>query len=475
MAMTDFTVIRRSLTARAFSTVVTILMVATAVGLMLVLLSMRDSSRRAFQRGSGNMHLLVSRDASPLESVLNGVFYANSPRQPIPWSKYEEIARSFPLEYAIPIQLGDSYRGFPVLATTAAFFEQYQPDVETPWSFKAGHELDGEPFQVVIGSETAKATGLTLGDRVYLAHGHGRTSDETGTAPAATNHVQGDVEHEAHDDDHDHDHDHDHADGADAQGDHVHEPEGAAHVHRDFPFTVVGILDPTGGPHDRALFADLESAWVIHAHDRRVRESAEVHETTAEDLRDDDRLITGIYLRVKTREGAMMSGAQQQVFDQLRRDPSVTVASPVQQIDNLFKIVANVDQIFLGLAAVVMISSGIAIMLALYNSMEQRRRQIAVLRVLGCSRRRVFGLIVTESAIIGLAGTVLGVLLAFLGAIAVAVVLKDRLGLVIEPQLPLTAIAAVAVATIALSSLAGLVPGVAAYRTAVARNLRPLG
>jgi putative ABC transport system permease protein len=122
-----------------------------------------------------------------------------------------------------------------------------------------------------------------------------------------------------------------------------------------------------------------------------------------------------------------------------------------------------------------MVSSGIAIMLALYNSMEQRRRQIAVLRVLGCSRRRIFGLVVTESAILGVAGAIVGIVLAWFGAEAVAIVMNRRLGLVIDAGLPMQAMAAVLLATIALAALAGLIPALRAYRTAVVENLRPLG
>src|SRR5205085_11916441 len=81
--MPDWTIISRSLRARLFSTVTTVITVGVAVALMLVLLTMRDSGRRAFERGSGNMHLLISRDASPLVSILNGVFYAGAPRAPL--------------------------------------------------------------------------------------------------------------------------------------------------------------------------------------------------------------------------------------------------------------------------------------------------------------------------------------------------------------------------------------------------------
>ena len=85
--MNDFTIIRRSMTGRMFSTVTTAVTVAVAVALLLTLLSMRKAGEQAFERGSGNMHLLVSGDASPMVAVLNGVFYANAPARPISWAK----------------------------------------------------------------------------------------------------------------------------------------------------------------------------------------------------------------------------------------------------------------------------------------------------------------------------------------------------------------------------------------------------
>jgi putative ABC transport system permease protein len=114
-------------------------------------------------------------------------------------------------------------------------------------------------------------------------------------------------------------------------------------------------------------------------------------------------------------------------------------------------------------------------MLALYNSMEQRRRQIAVLRVLGCSRPRIFSLVLTESALLGILGAGLGLAVAHFGAIAVAAALRQRLGLVVEPVLGLDWAIGVVGATVVLAGLAGLIPAVMAYRTPVARNLRPIG
>ena len=158
----------------------------------------------------------------------------------------------------------------------------------------------------------------------------------------------------------------------------------------------------------------------------------------------------------------------------LRRDTSITVASPSNQVDRLFAIVGNVDRLLIAMAWVVLVSSGIGILLALWNSMEQRRRQIAILRVLGCSRERVFSLVITESVLIGLIGAVAGIAVCWGGTLIIADQLQARLGIVIDPTLEASTILVVIAATMALSALAGVAPAIRAYRTSVARNLRPI-
>ncbi|TVQ31568.1 MAG: ABC transporter permease [Phycisphaeraceae bacterium] len=424
MAMSDFTIISRSLSSRLFSTVTTALTVAVAVGLMLTLLSLREAGRDAFSRGGGNMEILISRDASPMASVLNAVFYAGAPPRAIEWRKFEEIRDGFPFEFAIPVQQGDSYRGFPVMATKPEFFREYRPGLRDEWTVERGRIFES-PFEVVLGSRVAEATGLNPGDRIFLTHGAADSPD--------------------------------------------------AHVHYDFDYRVVGVLGRTGTSHDRALFTDLVSSWIIHAHDVRQNADPSVTTTTEADLTDADRQITGIYARTAGRPGAEVSAAWQMVFNRLRADPTLTVAAPGREMERLLSIVGEIDSIFIAMAIVVLVSSGIAIMLALYNSMEQRRRQIAVLRVLGCSRPRIFGLIVTESAILGLLGVAGGLVIYFIGAGLVAGAMRQRLGLVINPVLDPQWTLAVVAGTVLLASLAGVVPALMAYRTPVAKNLRPLG
>jgi putative ABC transport system permease protein len=441
--MTDWTIITRSLRARLFSTITTIVMVGVGVGLMVVLLSMRQAGRRSFERGTGNVHLLISRDASALASVLNGLFYASPPARPLLWTEFERIPKTVPLEWAVPAQLGDSYRGrWPVLATTPEFFSRFQPAEDARWEIAEGRLFERN-FEIVLGWQAARGTDLQRGDTITLTHG-------TSASRA-----------------------------------------GPIHEHDKGRFTVVGILRPTGTAHDRAMFINLSSAWLLHALDRIERTGDEVHQShendghdhaefpvCEDDLTDDDRKITNILARVPTRPGSDVSASMPVIAERLRRDPvfqgaPLTIANPRAEIQRLLDIVGNVDVILRAMAAVVMLASGVGIMLALYNSMEQRRRQVAIMRVLGASRVRVFALVMTESAIVGLIGAGLGLGVGLIGSSIAAGVLRTEAGVVVMPVLTFDDAFLLVTGTLLLACAAGVMPAQLAYRTSVAEHLRP--
>jgi putative ABC transport system permease protein len=419
--MNDITVVVNSLRSRRLSTLVTAGSVAVATALLLTMLSLRTASFEAFQRGTGTTHLLVSADSSPLTAVLNGVFYANAPSNPISWSKFQEIKGAFPYEWAIPTQQGDSFKGFPTAAVGGEFFTRFEPVRGEPWKLRAGR-FPARTFEVCMGATAAAGTGVRVGDKIILTHGTGASRD--------------------------------------------------SHEHDEFPFEVVGILEPSGSAHDRAVFTDLESSWILHAQERRERAGVE-GVATAADLKDEDRKITGILLRLPTRPGHDASAALQQQFDALRRDTSIVVAQPAQQIDRLRSIIGNVDELFIALGAAVLVSSGISILLAMHNSMAERRRQIALLRALGVARSRITGMILAEATLIGLAGAVGGALLSLLGNAIASGALKARIGLAIDPALDPRSTTIILAGAILLAALAGVLPAVTAYRTPVADNLRP--
>jgi putative ABC transport system permease protein len=433
--MSDLRIVLRSLRLRLFPTLLTGGMIAVAVALLLTLLSLRESASQAFRRGTGNVHLLVSADPSPLVSVLNGMFYANAPANPVQWSKYQEIAESFPWEWAIPTQLGDSFRGSPVVATMPEFLEKVQPVSGIPFTMAAGAPFT-EAWQAVAGAEAAQRHGLVVGQRIVLTHG-----------------MSG------------------HA--------------GAGHEHANHPVTITGILSPTGALHDTAIFTHLDTSWVLHAEDRLAAEGCDGHDHDHDhdhehhveiaDLKDEDRLITGIYLRIPTRPGSDASASIAPQFDRLRRDTSIMVAQPAQQVSRLMAIIGGIDWIFVAMAAVVLVAGALSVMLAMVSSMDARRRQVAILRVLGATRGRVFGLVLAESAVIGLLGSCAGVAIAVAGSWGVRAALAAEVGLNIGGGVDLRAAVIVAGAATALCAAVGMVPATIAYRTPVARHLRPLG
>lgn len=424
MAVSDLTIITRSLTSRAFSTVVTALTVAVGVALVLVLLSMKDAGERAFSRGTGNMHFLITRDAGELASVLNGIYFADVPNASIPYGEYEQLRQQYPFAWAIPTVMGDSYRDFPVVGTTPELFENFVPAPDTPFAFAEGGPFEaGDTGQIVIGADVAQR-GLSMGDTISFTHGGPRDPSNE--------------------------------------------------VHDTHSFEVVGVLERTSTPFDRAIFTSLVSSWVVHAQDR-IRDPGTI--ATPDDIAPADRQITGIYARLLGRGGASGAApaALQSIFERIRREGRYTIAFPEDQVRNLFSIVGNVNVILVALAAAVLISSGITLMLALYNTMEQRRRQIAVLRVLGCSRMKVFGLVVSESAVLGLLGAAVGVGLSLIAAEIVAGALFSTTGVVVTPGLSPRWALGVVTGAVVLAAVAGLIPAATAYQTSVVRNLRPQG
>ncbi|MBM4105400.1 MAG: FtsX-like permease family protein [Phycisphaerae bacterium] len=425
--MTDLLFILRSLRSRAFQTATTIATVAVAVGLMATLLSMRDAGRAAFRRGSGNIDLLLAAEPGPLVAVLNALFHAGAPANPIPFARYLEIRDGYPWAWTVPILQGDNYRGYPAIATTTDFFARYEPSPGQPWELAEGRLFE-RPFEVVLGADVAAATRIGTGGRILLTHGSGGSREG------------------GHD----------------------------GHVHEEYEYEVVGVLAPSGSAHDRALFTDLESSWVLHAFDRHEREGRHVH-VGVEDLEEVDRQITGILLKVPSRSGSSVGAAIAQQFDRMRRESGLTVAQPAQEVGKLLAVVSNVEQLLLAMAGVVLLASGVGIMLSLTSSMDLRRRQVAIIRVLGASRGKVLAMTLTESALLGLGGAVAGILLAGVGNTIVAASLARQLGLVVPWSFDPAVVLGLVVGTTVLAALAGTGPAILAYRTPVAAHLRPIG
>lgn len=450
----------RSIQQRGLASSLTAFSMALGVALVVCVLVMYGVISRSFAKGAQGYDMIVGAKGSKLQLVLNTVYHLSTPVENIPWSYYKEFrpkGRFGPqVQVAIPYCLGDNYQDYRVVGTTPQMFEiEYAPG--QTYGYSAGRNFEDDHFfEAVIGSLVARNTGLKVGSTFQPTHG---VSGEAG--------------------------------------------------HKHDAFTVVGILKPTGTPNDRALFVNMEGFYLLeghakeeaagkHDHDSAEKEHSHEHGPAKpgaaspkheeakpnhdekpgadhaeehghmhhEPLPEDQREVTAILVR--TANPLVNLGLSKVV----NKGQVAQAVFPAAEIYNLFQgIVGNLKWILLVLAALIVVVAGIGIMVSIYNSMSDRRREIAVMRSLGAGRNTVLVIVLLESILLSLGGGVAGFVLGHLliGSLSPLIVAHTGVSIgwlefemwefVLIPVL------------IVLASLVGYLPAVAAYRTDVAKAL----
>ena len=408
----------RSIRQRALASALTALSMGLGVALVVAVLVVHAVVDRSFHRGGEGYDLIVGAKGSPLQLVLNSAYYLSEPIENLPPGYYREFTEGEfapDVEVAVPICMGHSYEGYLVVGTTPEMFSELKYLDEQPYEFAKGENFKAENhFDAVVGSTVAATTGLTVGGTFQAIHGV--------------------VE----------------------QGGHPHERT----------FNVVGVLKPTGTPNDRALFANMESFYQIHCDEHGHDHSDHDHGHAAEE--DDQRQVTAILVCIDRSN----PGRDLVVAKLINQGPAAQAAVPSFVIAGLFEgIIGNIQLILLLMAVLIVVVAGIGIMVSIYNSMSDRRHEIAVMRALGASRLTVMIVILLESILLSLGGGVLGLLLGHGLIGAMSPIIAEHTGVAVG-SLHFQAIELVLIpALIVLASVVGYLPAMAAYRTDVARSL----
>lgn len=421
---------------RWFTTSLTILSVAMAVGLISAILTVRDETRARFVEEQQAYDIVVG-EGSPLQLVLNAVYFLDNPTGAIPYEDYERIKEHPDVTYAFPVGLGDTYKGFRIVGTVREMFDYPWESVEGtkryPFKIADGDFFDA-PMQAVIGHQVMQTTGLKVGDTFAGIHGN----VDMGDAAEFT---------------------HDHA-----------------------PYTVVGVLQPSGTSNDRALFVDLRSVWDLHAeHDEEQpvpesddhvdhaqgegeHEHEEHHDEHYEEHGD---TVTAVLVD-------LYSPADRFPFqDWVRKDLKLTGALPVIQIMTLYKkILGPAVVIMIAVGYVVVVISALSILIGLYLSIIQRRRDLAIMRALGASAYEIFGAVMIEALLVTLMGIGAGWAMGKGVALGLGQYMERAYGFTFaglgtsREELGFFAIVAL------VGLVAGILPAWQAYRTDIARDLQ---
>lgn len=430
----------RSIQHRAVASALTAFSMALGVALVVAVLVIYHVLDRSFRRSSQGYDMIVgSAKGGPLELVLSTVYYLQPPRGTIPYRIFEELHHGqFATEVAtaIPVAIGGSYAGYPVVATVPEMFEEFRYLGDRPYEFQeGGRNMAGDaPFESVIGATVARKTGLRVGDTFRITHGL-------------------------------------------ATSGHEHPEE----------FTIVGILKPTGTPNDRAIFVNIKGFWELHAHDVKENASAgkgdnaptEDGDTNAEPQSSeealegnaepaDHRLITGVLVKRDWTNTAKALALPQLVG----KEPGVQCVIPAEEVAKLFEgLLGNIQTVLLIFAVLIVVVAGIGLMVSIYNSMSERRLEIAIMRALGAKRTTVMAVILLESILLSLGGGAIGVILGHGLIGAFSGVILEETGVQIS-ALSFQPIELILVpGLIALASIVGYLPALIAYRTDVARAL----
>ncbi len=411
----------RGIRSRPLSSILTALSVALGVGLVVAVMSTRASATKSFQDAARGYDILLGPShGSPLQLVMNTMFHVGNAGGTMPYEHYEKALSDKRVRAAIPYAVGDSFRGHHVVGTTTQFFEILHDRAKRP----LGEGIRGtifrpRTFEAVIGSIAASKGGLRRGDIFRVLHG----------------------------------------------------VEITFHEHTE-DFKVVGVMRPTGTPADRAIFIPIDTFYHIGSHagegadvvplDPNDRDSPEATDPVLKKLGVSAiglRLVNPV-LRLRYLHEYRTSGGP------------VEAVVPVDQIGDLMRLVGSVDAVFRWTALLVILVAAIGILVSLYNTIQGRRREIAIMRALGARPHHVFSVLVLESVLLVLAGGLIGLLLGH-GAVTLAAPhLLDAYGVYVESSpgaLDLKILAALA----GIGVLVGLLPALRGLRTEVADNLYP--
>ena len=368
--MSLWTVAWNYLWSRKLTTTLTILSVALAVGLISAVITLRDETRARFEQEQQAYDVVVGPPGSPLQMTLNAVYFMDNPTGAMPWWQYEAILDMEDVVDAFPVGLGDTYNGFSIVGTEAKLFDftwtHPRTRVETkPFQIAEGRFFE-KPMEAVVGYRVARVRELQVGDTFAGHHGTQDIPDELNE-----------------------------------------------YDHSEHEYTVVGILEPSGTSNDRAIFVDLQSIWDLHPHEEE--EGAEEHDESAEDEHghdhedehdhdhDDDRTLTAVLVSLDS--AAYRFSFSQEVTEQL----PVTAAIPVMQILRLYdQILQPAVVIMQWVGYIIVTISAISILIGLYLSIIQRKRDLAVMRALGASAFEIFGAVMIEAFLVTIMGIAAG-------------------------------------------------------------------
>ncbi|MFO7704578.1 MAG: ABC transporter permease [Halopseudomonas sp.] len=408
----------KSLGNRRFSALLTVIAIGLSVTLLLAVEKVRTEARSSFASTISGTDLIVGARSGSVQLLLYSVFRIGNATNNVRWDSFEHFAAHPRVDWAIPISLGDSHRGFKVMGTSQGYFDHYRHGRDQALTFSAGAPFN-DLYDAVLGADIARELGYQMGSELVLAHGTGAVSFVD---------------------------------------------------HGDKPFQVSGILARTGTPVDRTIHISLEGMQALHVDWQQGMPARGSAAVSAEQARERDltpKAITAILLGLNNR---ISTFAVQRDVNQYNREPLQAVL-PGVALQELWSLLGMAEKALFIVSIFVVLTGLVGMLTAILSSLNERRREMAILRSVGARPRHVFALLLLEAASLALAGILLGLGMLYLGLWIGQPLILSHYGVFIAITPPglyeWTLLGAILLASI----LMGSVPAWRAYRQSLVDGL----
>lgn len=395
----------KSLLNRRASVLLTLLTIAISVMLLLSIERVRVDAKSSFSNTISGTDLIVGARTGDIQLLLSSVFRIGHTNNGVSWQSYQYITKQRGVKWSIPISLGDSHKGHAVLGTTLDYFKHYRFAKKQSLAFEQGQAFSSIN-EVVIGSEVASKLAYKIGDEIVISHGMGNTS---------------------------------------------------FHHHDDNPFKVVGILKPTGTPVDKTLHVPLAAIKLIHGGGHHDHDDHHDHSSHA--LIGHPKQITAFLMGF---DSPLYTLQIRRNINQYKQEPLLAIM-PTVTLKELWEMLAIIEKILLLFSFVVVIISLLGMLTTLLANLNQRRRELAILRSVGARPWQLFSLISMESLLTTFLGCLVGCTLFYALMGTTAGYLQSQAGVSINISMlsdyELTLIGVI----MAAGFIIGLIPATRAY------------
>jgi putative ABC transport system permease protein len=390
----------RYLWSRPLGAILNVLLLSLGLASITFLLLVSFQLSKAFDKDVAGIDVVVGAKGSPMQLILCGVFHIDVPQGNIPLKAVKALKDNPMVASVIPISLGDNFRGFRIVGTSAEYIEHYSASLSRgrPWD---------KPMEVVLGATVAQKLGMQVGNSFLGSHGLGA----------------------------------------------------GGHLHGDNPYTVVGILRPSGTVLDRLIVTDTASVWKVH-------EDYTAVDDEDRKIMEDEREVTMALIQYKTPLAAMSFPRMVNTTTEMQ------AAAPAVEISRVLNMLGVGTEVLRAFAGILLLTAGLSVFIALWNAVRERRADLALLRMLGAPPRKIASLLMGEALWLGLVSAIIGVAGGQALTALIGWVLELDNSLLIGGLAWPTELLWVPAIACAISLAAAILPAVGAYRVSVLELLQ---